>query len=89
MDYKPPPEEAVPTFHEGNMGWTLCKEIAIVVTEMVEDFDVKLDLVAAVGVEVQFDPVNATLKIPATDAAARLLLKQWLKPQLLPVLQLK
>ena len=27
MDYKPPPEEAVPTFREGNMGWTLCKEI--------------------------------------------------------------
>jgi len=46
MDYKPPPEEAVPTFHEGNMGWTLCKEIAIVVTEMLEDFNVKLDLVA-------------------------------------------
>ena len=30
---------------------------------MLEDFNVKLYLVAAVGVEVQFDPVNTTVKI--------------------------
>ena len=35
----------------------------LVVTEMLEDFNVKLDLVAAVSVEVQFDPVNTTVKI--------------------------
>ena len=66
MDYEPPPQDAVLTFYEGSMGQALCKEIIIVddnVTEVQEEFTVKLNLVAAVGVEVQFLPANTTVKI--------------------------
>lgn len=66
MDYEPPPEDAVLTFYEGSMGQALCKEITIVddnVTEVREEFTVKLNLVDEVGVDVQFLPVNTTVKI--------------------------
>ena len=44
----------------------LCKEISIVddcVAEMLEEFNIQLELVAAIGVDVQFSPINATVKI--------------------------
>ena len=66
MDYEPSPEDAVLTFYEGSMGQTLCKEITIVddnVTEVRKEFRVMLNLVDAVGVDVQFHPVNTTVKI--------------------------
>jgi len=49
----------------------LCKEISIVddcVAEVLEEFNIQLELVAAIGVDVQFSPINATVKIADDDS---------------------
>ena len=66
LDFLPPPDTAVLTFREGNMGRPLCKEIIIVpdnITEGLEEFDVQLANESEVGVGVQFDPNVTTVKI--------------------------
>ena len=66
LDFLPPPDTAVLTFREGNMGRPLCKEIIIVadnITEGLEEFDVHLVNESEVGVGVQFDPSVTIVKI--------------------------
>ena len=55
------------TFREGNANSPLCKEIQIINDddddEGLEEFTVQLVLVAAVGVQVAFDPLFTFVKI--------------------------
>ena len=64
------PGTSVLTFREKNADLPLCSEIALVTNSSkgnVGDFEVTLALVSAMGVEVQFDPSSATVKIVHDD----------------------
>ena len=69
-DYLPPSPEAILTFQKENMKQPLCKEITIIDdcdVEMLEEFEVRLELVEAEYAEVQFHPNFTTVKIIDDD----------------------